>query len=142
MPELPIQCNLAVGLVFAWLTSDAKLLKTMAMALHLLLSGRWITQRHRYGYYILLGALQVFFTVVFNVNAWDPTFRRKYLLLVTSASLVTTIGCLIASWRRGDRLTALFCVFSVLLAVLCPSAPIPDSGNLHTFPASQHRSYS
>lgn len=138
MPQSPVWGVLAVGLGFAWLTNDSRLLKTMAMALPLLLSGKWITQRHRYGQYILLGALLLFFTVVFKVNVWDSAYRRKYLLLVTSASLVTSIGCLIGFWKRGDRLMALFTILSVLLAFHMPlgsNTGLWKSASIFTFAA-------
>lgn len=138
LPQLPAWGFLAVGIGFGLLTWDTRLLKTMALAMALLLSGKWITQRHRYGSYILLAALLVFFILIFKLHVWDSAFRRKYLLLVTSASLVTSLGCVITFWLRGDRLTTLFSIFSVLLAFHMPlgsNTGLWKSASIFTFTA-------
>lgn len=128
----------AAGFGYALLAKDSRMLKTMALMLPFMLVGKRLVTGLRHGDKILLAGLLVFFFMVFKTNVWDSTFRRKYLLFVTSASIVLCIGHLASSWKKGERLSALFALFCLMLAFNMPAGSntgLWKSASIFTFTA-------
>lgn len=129
---------LAAGVGYALIAGDSRMLKTMAIMLPFLLVGKRLVKGVRFGQLLLLAGLLLYFVVIFKTNVWDSPFRRKYHLLVSSASIVLCIGYLTASWKRGERLQALFSAFCVMLAFNMPMGSVTGlwkSSSIFTFAA-------